>query len=202
MMTYWIDITGTFMFAISGALAAWDKKMYHDLFGVFFTGFITAIGGGTLRDVTLGVHPIAWVKDAYYLIAISSGVLLTILFRQQLLKYRRSLFLFDTIGIGFYTILGVQKSLMFGVNPLAAVILGMMSAIFGGVIRDMMVNEIPLIFSRQIYATACLAGGVMYVLLRHLGVNEHFNEVISIILIIAIRLASLKKGWSLPYLYK
>ncbi|WP_295121838.1 trimeric intracellular cation channel family protein [uncultured Chitinophaga sp.] len=202
MMTYWIDITGTFMFAISGALAAWDKKMYHDLFGVFFTGFITAIGGGTLRDVTLGVHPIAWVKDAYYIIAITSGVLLTIIFRNRILKFRRSLFLFDTIGIGFYTILGVEKSLKYGVNPLAAIILGMMSAIFGGVIRDMMVNEIPLIFSRQIYATACLAGGVLFILLRHLGVAEDVNEIVSIIAVISIRLASLKNGWSLPYLDK
>ncbi|MCK7559201.1 trimeric intracellular cation channel family protein [Chitinophaga sedimenti] len=200
MMIYWIDIIGTFTFAISGALAAWDKKMYHDLFGVFFTGFITAIGGGTLRDVTLGVHPIAWVKDAYYILAISTGVLLTIFFRKRLQQYRKSLLLFDTIGIGFYTILGVEKSLQFGVNPLAAVILGMMSAIFGGVIRDMMVNEIPLIFSRQIYATACLAGGVIFVLLRQLGVPENVNEIVGIITVISIRIISLKRGWSLPHL--
>lgn len=202
MIYYWIDLIGTFMFAISGALAAWDKKMYHDIFGVSFTAFVTAIGGGTLRDVILGIYPIVWVKDQSYIIAIACGVLVTVLFRRYLLRYRRSLFLFDTIGIGFYTILGVQKSLAFGVNPWAAVIMGMMSAIFGGVIRDTLVNEIPLIFSRQIYATACLAGATLYILLGYTGIDPNINTIICIILIISIRLLSLRKGWSLPYLEK
>lgn len=200
-MIYWLDIIGTFVFAISGALAAWDKKMYHDIFGVSFTAFVTSIGGGTMRDLILGTRPV-WVTDSRYVIAIVLGVIVTILFRARLLKYRRSIFLFDTLGIGFYTVIGLQKALAFGVHPWAAVILGMISAIFGGVIRDMMVNEIPLIFSRQIYATACLAGAALYIGLRHLGVDQDWNMVASIILVITIRLTALRKGWSLPYLEK
>ncbi|MGN7719141.1 trimeric intracellular cation channel family protein [Chitinophaga sp. 22620] len=200
-MIYWLDLIGTFVFAISGALAAWDKKMYHDIFGVSFTAFVTSIGGGTLRDLILGLRPV-WVSDSNYIIAIGLGVLVTVLFRARLLRFRRSIFLFDTLGIGFYTVIGLQKALLYGVHPWAAVILGMISAIFGGVIRDMMVNEIPLIFSRQIYATACLAGAALYIGLHHLGVNEDWNMVGSILLVIGIRLTALKKGWSLPYLQK
>lgn len=200
-MIYWLDLIGTFVFAISGALAAWDKKMYHDIFGVSFTAFVTSIGGGTLRDLILGVRPV-WVGDKNYIISIALGVLATILFRARLLRFRRSIFLFDTIGIGFYTVIGLQKALFYGVHPWAAVILGMISAIFGGVIRDMMVNEIPLIFSRQIYATACLAGAALYIGLRYAGVDEDWNMVASILLVIAVRLTALRKGWSLPYLQK
>jgi uncharacterized membrane protein YeiH len=200
-MIYWLDLTGTFVFAISGALAAWDKKMYHDIFGVSFTAFVTSIGGGTMRDLILGVRPV-WVGDKNYILAIAAGVLVTVLFRARLLRVRRGIFLFDTIGIGFYTVIGLQKALFYGVHPWAAVILGMISAIFGGVIRDMMVNEIPLIFSRQVYATACLAGAALYIGLRHLGVDEDWNMIASILLVIGIRLMALKKGWSLPYLQK
>ncbi|WP_109699777.1 trimeric intracellular cation channel family protein [Chitinophaga deserti] len=200
-MIYWLDLIGTFVFAISGALAAWDKKMYHDIFGVSFTAFVTSIGGGTMRDLILGTRPV-WVNDSRYVIAIILGVLVTLLFRRRLLQYRRSIFLFDTLGIGFYTVIGLQKALAFGVHPWAAVILGMISAIFGGVIRDMMVNEIPLIFSRQIYATACLAGAALYIGLSHLGVDQEWNMIASIILVITIRLTALRKGWSLPYLEK
>ncbi|MGX5818602.1 trimeric intracellular cation channel family protein [Chitinophaga lutea] len=200
-MIYWFDLFGTFVFAISGALAAWDKKMYHDIFGVSFTAFVTAIGGGTMRDLILGLRPV-WVGDKNYILAIACGVGFALLFRARLLRYRRSLFLFDTIGIGFYTVIGLQKALLNGVHPWAGVILGMISAIFGGVIRDMMVNEIPLIFSRQIYATACLAGAALYIGLRQLGVDENWNMILAIALVIAIRLTSLKRGWSLPYLKK
>ncbi len=200
-MIYWLDLIGTFVFAISGALAAWDKKMYHDIFGVSFTAFVTSIGGGTMRDLILGVRPV-WVGDVNYIVAIALGVLVTVLFRARLLRFRRSIFIFDTLGIGFYTVIGLQKALFYGVHPWASVILGMISAIFGGVIRDMMVNEIPLIFSRQVYATACLAGAALYIGLRHLGVDEDWNMVASILLVITVRLTALKKGWSLPYLQK
>ena len=103
-MIYWLDLIGTFVFAISGALAAWDKKMYHDIFGVSFTAFVTSIGGGTMRDLILGVRPV-WVGDVNYIVAIALGVLVTVLFRARLLRFRRSVFMFDTIGIGFYTVI-------------------------------------------------------------------------------------------------
>jgi uncharacterized membrane protein YeiH len=197
---YYVDLIATFVFAISGALAAFGKKMYEDIFGVAFTGFITAVGGGTLRDIILGVHPLAWVADGNFIIAIIAGVLLTVFFRRFIKKIPRTLFLLDTVGVALYTILGVQKSLANDVNPIAAIILGMVSAVFGGVLRDTLINEIPLIFKKEIYATACLAGAGLFVLLNHYGVDADINFFSGFILIIIIRIISVKYKIALPKL--
>jgi len=164
-LPYYIDLIGTLVFAVSGALAASDKNMYRDIFGVTFTGFVTAVGGGTLRDMILGIRP-TWVVDGNYLIAITIGVLIAISFKYYILKYRRTFFLFDTLGIALYTVVGVQKALLFDVAPLAAIIMGMFSAVMGGVIRDTLINEVPLIFKKEIYATACLSGGIGFCTLK------------------------------------
>jgi hypothetical protein len=122
-LIYAIDIAGTFVFTISGSLAASDKKHHHDIFSVFFTGFITAIGGGTIRDVTLGAYPVAWINDINYLLAVFAGVFFTLVFRRYIIRLSRTLSLFDTIGMAIYVVLGVQKSLSFEVNLLAAIVL-------------------------------------------------------------------------------
>lgn len=196
-LPYFIDLLGTLVFAVSGALAASDKNMYRDVFGVTFTGFVTAVGGGTLRDMILGIRP-TWVVDGNYLIAISIGVLFAIFFKYYILKYRRTFFLFDTLGIALYTIVGVQKSLEFGVSPLAAIIMGMFSAVMGGVIRDTLINEIPLIFRKEIYATACLSGAAVFVVLKLLKTDDNMNSFISVIVIILIRTLSVKYRLTLP----
>jgi uncharacterized membrane protein YeiH len=195
---HWLDLGGVFFFAISGALAAYDKRIHRDFFGITFIAFISAIGGGTLRDVMLGIHPLAWIRDANYLIAIGAGVLLSVLLRNYLIKLRRTLFLFDTIGIGLYTILGTQKAMAADVNILASILMGMFSAVMGGVIRDTLLNDIPLIFRKEIYATACLAGGTSYVIMLKLGANDHIAAFTGIGIVIAIRIAAVVKGWSLP----
>jgi uncharacterized membrane protein YeiH len=193
-----VELFAVTMFAMSGALAATDRQMHKDFFGVAFTGFITAIGGGSLRDIILGARPLVWINDIHYMYAIVGGVSLSVIFQKWLIKIRRTLFIFDTIGIGVYTIIGLQKALAFGVNPLAAVILGMFSAVFGGVIRDTLINEIPLIFRKEIYATACLAGALLYVGLDFFHVNSTFNGILSVCVIIAIRVIAVMKKWSLP----
>lgn len=198
MLFYYLNLVGIFFFTISGSLAARDKKHYHDYFGVFFTGFLTAIGGGTLRDIILGDYPISWIKDANILISIIIAFVFTLVFKNYIIRLRRTLFLFDTIGVGIYAILGLQKSLDFGVNPFAAVILGLISAVFGGVIRDTLLNEIPLIFAKEIYATACIAGAVVYSMLTYAGVNETIAGPICMILIIVIRVIAVKYKLSLP----
>ena len=195
---YIVDLLGTFVFAISGALAAFGKKMYQDIFGVSFTAFITATGGGTLRDIILGVHPLTWVADESYLIAIFVGVLLVIFFRRYIKKIPKTLFLLDTVGVALYTILGVQKALAHDVNPIAAVLLGMVSAVFGGVLRDTLINEIPLIFKKEIYATACLAGAFLFVLLNYLKVDSNICFFAGIVLIILIRIISVRYKIALP----
>ena len=194
---YYIDLLGTLVFAISGALAASDKNMYKDIFGVTFTGFVTAVGGGTLRDMILGVRP-TWVVDGNYLIAITIGVLFAIAFKYYFIKFRRTFFLFDTIGIALYTVVGVQKSLAFEVSPLAAIIMGMFSAVMGGVIRDTLINEIPLIFKKEIYATACLSGAAIFVVLKLLKVDDNINSFVSVFIIIFIRVISVKYHLTLP----
>ena len=196
-LPYYIDLLGTLVFAISGALAASDKNVYRDIFGVTFTGFVTAVGGGTLRDMILGARP-AWVSDGHYLIAITIGVLVAIFFKYYILKYRRTFFLFDTLGIALYTVVGVQKSLEFGVSPLAAIIMGMFSAVMGGVIRDTLINEIPLIFRKEIYATACLSGAAVFVVLKMLGVDDNMNSFISVFIIILVRTIAVKYRLTLP----
>jgi len=196
-LPYYIDLLGTLVFAISGALAASDKNVYRDIFGVTFTGFVTAVGGGTLRDMILGVRP-TWVVDGNYLIAITLGVLIAIFFKYYIFKYRRTFFLFDTLGIALYTVVGVQKSLHYGVSPLAAIIMGMFSAVMGGVIRDTLINEIPLIFRKEIYATACLSGAAVFVLLKLLNVDNNLNSFISVLLVILVRVISVKYKLTLP----
>lgn len=196
-LPYYIDLLGAFVFAISGALAASDKNMYRDIFGVTFTGFVTAVGGGTLRDMILGLRP-TWVVDGNYLIAITIGVLVAIFFKYYIIKFRRTFFLFDTMGIALYTVVGVQKSLEYGVSPLAAIIMGMFSAVMGGVIRDTLINEIPLIFKKEIYATACLAGAAIFILLKLLKVDDNINSFISVFVIILIRTISVKYKVTLP----
>jgi uncharacterized membrane protein YeiH len=197
-LIYAIDLAGTFVFTISGALAASDKKHHHDIFSVFFTGFITAIGGGTIRDVTLGAYPVAWIADINYLLAIFSGVFFTLLFRRYIIRLSRTLSLFDTIGMAIYVVLGVQKSIAFEVNLLASVILGMISGIFGGVIRDTLLNEIPLIFRKELYATPCLLGSALFVVLYLLNVEPQLNFIISVLFIIAFRILATRYSWSLP----
>jgi uncharacterized membrane protein YeiH len=196
-LPYFIDLLGTLVFAISGALAASDKNMYRDIFGVSFTGFVTAVGGGTLRDMILGTRP-AWVADGNYLIVITAGVVITVFFKYFIFKFRRTFFLFDTMGIALYTVVGVQKSLEHGVSPLAAIIMGMFTAVMGGVIRDTLINELPLIFRKEIYATACLSGAALFVMLKLMGVNDNLNSFLAVMLIFLIRTLSVKYRWTLP----
>lgn len=196
-LPYYIDLLGTLVFAISGSLAASDKNMYRDVFAVTFIGFVTAVGGGSLRDLILDTRP-AWVADGAYLLAITVGVMGSIFFRYYFLKFRRTLFMFDTLGIALYTVVGVQKSLEFGVSPAAAIVLGMFSAVMGGVLRDTLINEIPLIFHKEIYATACLSGAALFVILKFFHVNGNVNAFLSVLLIIAVRLMAVKYHWTLP----
>lgn len=198
MLFYWLNLIGIFFFTISGSLAARDKKHYHDYFGVFFTGFITAIGGGTLRDMMLGAYPISWLSDKNILISIIVAFAFTLIFKRYIIHLRRAFFLFDTIGVGTYTILGVQKSLEYGVNPFAAVILGLISAVFGGVIRDTLINEIPLIFKKEIYATACIIGAVLYTSMLYLNIETTLAAPICMALIIIIRIIAVKYKLALP----
>jgi uncharacterized membrane protein YeiH len=195
-----IDILGTIAFAISGVLVAMDKKL--DLFGVFIIAFVTAVGGGTLRDMLLGNTPVIWMQESIYTFTILGAVIFAILFRERLRYVRKSLFLFDTIGIGLYTMVGIEKGLQADLIPIMCIALGTITASFGGVIRDILCNEIPVIFRKEIYATACILGGGSYFLIRKLPIIEEYAFVAAIIVVIGIRLLAVRFKIALPSIYR
>lgn len=198
---YWFELFGTAFFAISGALSATEKSG-TDWFGSSFTGFITAIGGGSLRDVLLGSYPIVWIRDVNFVYAIFAGILVAKLFYGVLIRLRKTFFLFDTLGIALFTVVGTGKAVSLGVGNINGAIMGMFTAVLGGVIRDTLTNEIPVIFRREIYATACFAGALLYLLLDHLDVDFGWNLAISGGLIVALRVLAVSYNWNLPQFKK
>lgn len=195
-----IDILGTIAFAISGVLVAMNKRM--DPFGVLIIAFVTAVGGGTLRDVMIGIEPVSWMKNMTFVYVIISSVIFAIVFRKRISYLRKSLFLFDTIGIALYTVVGVETGLIAGLHPLICIALGTMTACFGGVLRDILCNEIPVIFRKEIYATACILGGLTYFLLLQFLEDKNYLFVIAGLVVIMVRLIAVKFKISLPSLYK
>ena len=194
-----LDFIGTFAFAVSGALTAMHKKL--DIFGIFIIGFVTAIGGGTVRDVLTGNTPVIWMEETIYVYLIGVAVIFAILFRKYLAHLSRSLFLFDTIGLGVFTIIGVEAGLRFGLDPIICIALGAMTGCFGGVIRDTLCNMVPVIFHQEIYATASIAGGIFYLILYELGATSDLIYVSTAGLIIVIRLLVVKYSIRLPSFY-
>ncbi|MFT4838207.1 MAG: putative membrane protein YeiH [Nonlabens sp.] len=194
-----IDFIGTIAFAISGALAAFSKKL--DPFGIVIIAFVTAAGGGTLRDILIGIQPISWMRNMTFIYTILACVVISFFFRKYLLKLRTTLFLFDTIGIGLYTVVGLEMGLKAGLHPLICIVLGCTTACFGGVIRDILVNEIPVIFRKNIYATACILGGGVYFILLKFNLPLEIVFPASAITVIAIRIASVVFKINLPSPY-
>lgn len=200
MFYFIIDILGTIAFAISGVLVAMDKRL--DAFGVFIIAFVTAVGGGTLRDLLIGIKPVGWLNAPMHLLIIVVTVLLTIIFVNQLKYVRKSLFLFDTIGIGLYTMVGIEKGLAADLSPVMCIALGTITACFGGVIRDILCNEIPVIFRKEIYATVCILGGLVYFLLIQFPIQNTIAYSMAIVTIIIMRILAVRFKISLPNIYR
>jgi len=196
-LVYFFDLLGTLVFAISGVTAAVEKKF--DLVGATILGIVTAVGGGTLRDVLIGEAPVSWMKDINYLLIIFLALPLSYFFQHQISKLSKGLFLFDTIGIGLFTVMGVQKTLAVGLSPMIAVLMGVVSAVFGGVIRDILSNEVPLIFRKEIYASACLIGALIYLIMSHLIPGAWYNSLPAIGIVIIIRYLAVRNNWGLPF---
>jgi uncharacterized membrane protein YeiH len=194
-----IDILGVATFAIAGAYAAMQKRL--DVFGILIISFITALGGGTLRDVMIGDLPVSWMRDIDYCVIILAASTVAMVFNKYIRNFQTTLLIFDSLGLGFFTILGVKKGILFGFHPGICVALGTITGCFGGVIRDISLNNIPLIFQREIYATACIVGGIAYVLLLRLNMNNDWIEVISISIIFLIRIIAVAFKLTLPGIY-
>lgn len=191
-----LGIIGTMAFAMSGALTAMHKKL--DPFGVFIIAFVTAVGGGTLRDVLIGRTPVGWMQDVNYVYVIVIGFILAILFRKKFERLRTSLFLFDTVGLGVFTLIGLEKGINIGLHPVICIALGTMTACFGGVTRDILCTEIPVIFRKEIYATICIFGGIVFFILRKLNLEADLLYLTTSLFIISVRLMAVKLKWHLP----
>jgi uncharacterized membrane protein YeiH len=195
-----IDILGTFSFAVSGAFAAMEKRL--DPFGVLILAFITAIGGGTVRDLLIGDTPVAWMQQPSAGWVILAGTAGTLFFGSRLKKLQSLLTSFDALGLGLFTIIGIQKGLLHHLSPGVCIALGTMTGCFGGVIRDIVLNKVPLIFQKDIYASASILGGIAYFLLINFPVPDAIAAAISIILIFATRMLGIRYRWHLPVWYQ
>jgi len=196
---YIIDILGTFAFAVAGAFSAMEKKL--DPIGVLVLSFATAIGGGTIRDILIGNLPVAWLTNETATVVIFVSAIAAMFFSHYLKHFTTILFLFDALGLGLFTITGLEMGLSKEFSPGICIALGTITACFGGVIRDVFLNNVPLLFRKEIYAMACIAGGTLYFLLEWLQVESNLTRIICIVAIFTIRVIAFRFKLSMPGFY-
>jgi uncharacterized membrane protein YeiH len=195
-----IDILGTFSFAVSGAFLAMQKRL--DPFGVLVLSFVTAIGGGTLRDIMIGNLPVSWLRNGTAVIVIFCSAIAAMFFSRFLKQFTTTLFLFDALGLGLFTIIGIELAIDKRFSLGVCIALGTITACFGGVIRDVLLNDVPLLFRKEIYAMACIAGGLIYFLLRKINLDEDISKIACILMIFGIRVLAVHFKLSLPLFYE
>lgn len=194
-----IELLGTVSFAMSGSFAAMQKRL--DPFGVLIIAFITSVGGGTVRDLLLDV-PVFWMRDLVMCSVIFITCIFTMIFKSLEKKFQVTLFIFDSFGLGLFTIVGIQKGLSADLHPLICLTLGTITGCFGGIIRDILLNRIPLIFRKEIYATACIVGGSVFLLfVNYSRLSYTVVQIFTILLIVAIRTLAVKYHWQMPKFY-
>lgn len=196
-LIYLFDMIGVAVFAITGALAAQGKKL--DILGVVVLGIVTALGGGTIRDITLDVHPLIWIADTTYLWTAIISAVAAFLVCRYLTYPRRLMLLLDALGMALFAVLGAQKATALGMPAIIAVMMAMLTGCAGGMIRDILTRQIPLVLQRngELYATCALAGAIIYVMFSGY-INESLLMLVSISVAFAVRLASLYAGLELP----
>lgn len=192
-----ISYTGTFVFAVTGALKA--RTHHMDIFGATVLAFVTAYGGGTTRDLLIGIRPVNWINDYLALSLVIAAVIIVSLVNRNIIKFRRLIFITDAIGIGMFTAAGIQISMEHGLNSLYSIMMGVISATFGGLIADILSNTVPDLLKRgELYATACFIGGVIYVLLLKTSIGKEVALISCVIIIVAVRIISKVKRLTLP----
>lgn len=192
-----LDFVGTFAFAISGIRLASAKRF--DWFGAYIVGLATAIGGGTLRDVMLNVTPV-WMTDPIYLICTAFAMFFVIIFGKYLIHLNNTFFFFDSIGLALFTVVGFDKTIALGFPFWAAIIMGSITGAAGGVIRDVFINEIPLIFRKEIYAMACVIGGLFYWICLQMGMEAYVSQIVGFVTVLIVRILAVKYQITLPIL--
>jgi uncharacterized membrane protein YeiH len=190
-----VEIIGTLAFAISGIRLAAFKQF--DWFGAYIVGFVTAIGGGTMRDLLLNVTPF-WMLNGWYLGVTAIALVIVIVLKKYLVKLEGTFFIFDTIGLALFVVMGIQKTLQCGFPMWVAIIMGTITGALGGVLRDILINVEPLIFRKEIYGTACIVGGLVYWLAAAFVSTSFFPALACAAVVIAVRFLSVKYNWSIP----
>lgn len=190
-----IFVVGTFAMSISGALTAMAKRF--DAFGILIIGFVTAVGGGTTRDI-LANKAVFWLEDTMYTYAILAGSIFAIIYRKKLNRLLKPLMVFDTIGLAMFTVVGVEVGIQSEFSVISCIILGTVTGCMGGIIRDIFVNEIPIIFRKEIYATVSIVGGAMYMILYYIGAPYGITQFVPITFVIVLRIIIVRYGISFP----
>ena len=196
MLLYYLDLAGVAVFAVSGVLAARDRKL--DLLGVIVVAAITAIGGGTLRDLLLDRHPIFWVTDAWYLMVIIAAALLTVAYVRIRPPPGITLLVADTLGLALFALSGAQMAEAARCPPLIVVLMGTMTGVTGGILRDVITAQVPLILRREIYATAAIVGVAAYLAMHAVGMPRAVAFGGGMIVVVVLRLTALRWRWHLP----
>ena len=195
-----VELLGIIAFAFSGALAAMQKKL--DVFGILVLTFVTAVGGGTLRDMMIGSLPVSWMKDLETIITLFICYLIALFFTKYIRKFQHTMFWLDTIGLAFFCVVAIAKAISFGLHPIVAVAIGTISGCFGGIIRDVLLNEIPYVFRKDVYASACIAGGLVYFGLLKFIADENLVSIIAGFVIIIIRASARYFNLHMPDIHK
>ena len=192
---YVFEAIGILFFAISGALTAAEKRF--DAMGVMIIASVTAFGGGIVRDLMIGATPVVLLTRPSYLYLIIAGVVVAFLFNRRLNKLRKTFFLFDAIGLGLFAIVGMQKALLFNITPMYAIVLGMITATFGGLLRDILCHEVPFIFRKELYALVALFGATLFYFLEMYCTTDLVAFGISVVSVVVIRILAVKYNWNL-----
>ena len=192
-----VDYAGTFAFAISGIRLASAKRF--DWFGAYVVGLVTAIGGGTTRDILLDVTPF-WMQQPSYLIITGIALLCVIAFGRQLIRLNNTFFIFDAIGLGLFVVVGIERSIQAGFPFWVSIIMGMITGSVGGIMRDILINEVPLIFRKDIYALACVLGGIVFYVCSEFGLPSEITQILSAASVILMRIIAVRFHLGLPAL--
>ena len=192
-----VDYAGTFAFAISGIRLASAKRF--DWFGAYVVGLVTAIGGGTTRDILLDVTPF-WMQQPSYLIITGIALLCVIAFGRQLIRLNNTFFIFDAIGLGLFVVVGIERSIQAGFPFWVSIIMGMITGSVGGIMRDILINEVPLIFRKDIFALACVLGGIVFYVCSEFGLPSEITQILSATSVILMRIIAVRFHLGLPAL--
>lgn len=193
----YITYAGIFVFALTGAFKARAYKM--DVFGGIVLAFVTAYGGGTLRDLFIGVKPVNWINDNIALVLVFAATVFTFLLKENVNRIKRTIFYTDAIGLGLFTAWGIEVALENGLNGVYSLVMGVITATFGGLIADILCSSVPNLLKKgELYATACAIGGVVYLLLKKTPIDYNLNLAICVLIVVGIRIYSKRKRLMLP----